>query len=226
MPQIDVWVIDAFEGPRHDRLKAIWKEYARQHAAQMCLRIFPNIDGRLSHGECLEKIWKKAKADPTDRVIITEFDFLPAPEMVQWPWQELTLREPVHAAEYCTRDARTKQMHLHGIPGAWFIRISKPLLNGHLLYMPGGKFNDPCNLLSLALRESTASRQHVRLLETVECYPRHYGVRVLGAGEHLFWSRHYNDNPAARPAGFSLYDILSGVDKAIDEYEAELQNNA
>jgi hypothetical protein len=223
--RINVWLIRAFEGPRHARLEAIWNKFAELHKDQIHLNIFENKGAVRRHDECLEEIWSVEKGLPESRAIITEFDFLPFPSFVQWPTQnhgQLTLREPIQAAEYCVRDPVSKKLRFCGIPGAWFIRISKALLRStaRLCYTSGGPFNDPTNQLDKILNET--SGQRVRLLQSEDCYPRHCGVRVLGAGEHLFWARHYNDNPLGIAAGFRISEILDGVDKAIDDYERKL----
>lgn len=227
--RINVWVIRAFEGPRHTRLEAIWQKFAALHKDQINLNIFENKGAVRRHDECLEEIWGAEKGLPESRAIITEFDFLPAPSFVQWPTQnhgQLTLGEPIQAAEYCVRDPVSKKLRFCEIPGAWFIRISKALIRASAMvsFASGGTFNDPANQLDKFLRDTTGQR--VRLLQSEDCYPRHLGVRVCGAGEHLFWARHYNDNPLGIAAGFRISEILEGVDRAIEENERGLFQTA
>lgn len=127
----------------------------------------------------------------------------------------------------------------HGIPGAWFVRIWKPCifrgLNGFRaipesrdrlnmlrdgLAGERGKFRDPANELFESLQRAPAIQR--RLLESEDCYPDTYGVRTPERGVHLFWSRHYNDQPTSTVAGFGLAPILRGVKRYIARYEKAL----
>jgi hypothetical protein len=54
----------------------------------------------------------------------------------------------------------------------------------------------------------------VRVREGEDGYPDHYGIDY-DFGTHLFWSRHYNDDPLLVIGGFKLKEIHAGVDKFI-----------
>jgi hypothetical protein len=205
--RINVLLIRAFSGPRHARCEAVWQKFAAAHS-EINLRIYNNAAGT-PHGECLQKMWDQELARDEDRCVITEFDFLPDEGLAHWPWTELSLREPVQAAEYVTRDPATLKLLDHGQPAPWFVRVSKPLLAHpkQLLLLPGGYFNDPCGLLVQSLRG-----QQVKLLPQRDHWP---GCETPGVGVHLMWSRHYNDPPELRPAGFNLGEIQAAVDKEL-----------
>lgn len=213
--KINVLLIRAFTGPRHAQCEAIWQKFAEEHRDHVNLRIRNNPGARLSHGECLQEMWEEELKRDEDRCVITEFDFLPAPGLATWPWDRLSLREPIEAAEYVTRDSSTHRLLPHGLPGAWFIRISKPLVArpSGLCFLSGGPFNDPAGLLGVSLRG-----QRVRLLPQVDRYPLSHGAETPGAGVHLFFSRHFNDTDgrALDSIGFDWTEVMKGVDRELE----------
>lgn len=164
--------------------------------------MFDNTSRKLSHATALNEIWAGERERPNRWAIFSEFDFLPGPGFLSLP----AGGDAVYAAEYCTRDPVSLEMRLHRIPGAWFVLIDKEWAP-HLDFSPCGRFNDPANGLPASL------------IPSADCLPRHYGVRVGERGEHLFWSRHYNDPPGARVVGFNLDDIRQRIDRTLDDYE-------
>jgi len=217
--KINVNIIKVFEGPRHYKLEEIWDEIASRNRDRMNLHIYDNTGARRSHADAYEEIWKKEIHRKEEETIFTEFDFLPEEGFL-----EKDTEAPIEAATYVTRNPQTKKISTYGTVGAWFIRISKPALREYLgsleqLYggfLAGGHGNDPGGrLLSVC--------PGARLLGTEDCYPEHFGARVVGRGQHLFWSRHYGDPPGVRRAGFAMSDIHKGVDRAIESYEKDLQ---
>jgi hypothetical protein len=210
--RINVNIIRIFEGPRHRQLELLWKWYADQHAGQMSLHVFDNTQLRLPHDRAYERIWELESRRTEPYTIITEFDFLPGPDFLR------VLPETMWAAQYVTRDPHSKDLKRHLFPGAWYVAAKKDQVPEHPHFRNAGPFNDPCNDLDC------------EYLETDDCYPRHYGVKVFTEfatrkgldryeiGEHLFWSRHYNDPPDSWPAGFHLRPILEGVDRAIYDW--------
>lgn len=213
-PMISVNLIRAFRGPRHTALEDIWDTFARTHKDRITLHIFENRDGRVPHDMALAAMWAEEKRRREPRVIFTEFDFLPTSSLAQWPdgW---SLQYPIRAAEYVTRDPETLQLRSRGIPGAWFVRIQKDLLRETPNFWAGGPFHDPANQLQDAL-----------LYPQEDCLPNHFGTKTRGAGQHLFWSRHYNDLPETMVAGFKLGPILAGVDRAIAEWHPWVPRSA
>jgi hypothetical protein len=213
-------LIRAFQGPRHARLERIWDKVAVLVKPQVQVHIHDNIGIPRNHGEMLQEIWEEEKGRPESFTIFTEFDFLPNPAFLAHgytvPWLELgvgTVR-PIHAAEYATRNPYTRRIQRTGLAGAWFIRVVKrDVLGAALDFRAGGPFNDPGGRLPAKL---------VHLLGAEEGTYSPFGVRVPGVGEHLFWSRHYNDPPTALRAGFVMGEIQRAVDAACDKYEAEL----
>lgn len=196
---IHVNVIRAFEGPRHQQLELLWRWYANMHANQMKLCVFDNTKLQLSHATAYERMWEQESRRDARYTIFTEFDFLPGPDFLK------VRPDTAIAAQYVVRDPTTKDLRKFSFPGAWFVMIDKDTVQ-RPNFSCGGPFNDPCNQLDATL------------LDTTDCYPRHYGVQVADVGEHLFWSRHYNDDPDSRPAGFHLRPILEGVDRAIKDW--------
>lgn len=216
MPDTAVYMIRAFEGPRHERLESIWARIEQRDRAKVAFSVYENEDGRC-HADCLNEIWQTARKDAERYALFTEFDFLPYPTWLgakQW----LDAEHPVVTANYVTRNPVSKTIEVHGKPGAWYMLVDKENI-GDLDFTAGGAHNDPANELSHFVRRQGKA---VHLLGATDCYPRHWGCQVNGAGEHLFWSRHYNDDPALTVAGFPLRDILRGVDHALDDYEETL----
>lgn len=220
-------LIRAFEGPRHARLEKIWErveQLVRPHG--VVVHIHDNLErlskAQLSHGEKLQEIWEGEKADPAPQAIFTEFDFLPdlAAGLVERPGAVGSGSKPIHAAEYATRSPLGRRLVRHGIPGAWFVAVDKRRLGRdteRVDFRPGGPGNDPAGRLPPDL---------VQLLGAEEGTYSPFGCRVPGCGEHLFWSRHYNDPPTALHAGFVMGEIQRAVDRACDLYEAYLERVA
>lgn len=209
MPVAEVGIIDVFEGPLHDRLRSIWK---RLQTPEWQIRWFSNPEPIKCHGDMLQQMWEALKPSDARYAVLTEHDFLPGH---LFPGCSLFDKYPpetaVIAAEYCTRNPDTLQLVEHGIPGAWFIIVDKDRLGSRVLdFTAGGAFNDPGARLP---HDITA------VLKSYDCMPHHYGVRVGDVGEHLFWSRHYNDVPWQEVAGFALWDVLGRVRRTIDDYE-------
>jgi hypothetical protein len=213
--KINVNLIRAFEGPRHARLEQIWQKYARQYEDRMHLHVFDNLGAKLNHADCLEAIWEAETRRPERYTIFTEFDFLPGPDFLKAP------SSAVEAASYVTRNPGTRNLTIFNKAGAWFVAIDKQL-GGDLrgAFRVGGAHNDPANLLADHLRR--AGGPGCRLLESEDCYPRHYGVKVAMRGEHLFFSRHYGDPPHLRIAGLPLGDIQRKIDAVVADYENRL----
>jgi hypothetical protein len=208
----NVLLIRAFEGPRHERLERIWVEVAKR--APIRLRIFDNRSMRLRHAQCLAQMWSEEVWRTERACLFTEFDFLPYDRF----WEGASNAD-IAATQYCTRSPSDLRLTTHPqLAGAWYIHIKKSttvLARRHDvllgLSLETGKFRDPGNALTPD-----------EFLPIDDAYPGHYGVRVRGRGEHLFWSRHYNDPSYLSVAGFSLADIHRRVDRTIDQYEKDL----
>jgi hypothetical protein len=186
--------------------------------APINLHIFDNLGTKLRHAQCLAAMWEMEIWREEKEVIITEFDFLP----YEGFWYS-DRRAEVESTMYCTRDPQTLRLSVEPrIAGGWFTHIRKTpdLLQRRHVILRGlseesGKYRDPCNAL-----------QPDRFLPIADSYPDHYGCRVLGRGEHLFWSRHYNDPPYSVVGGFSLADIQRKVDRTISRYEETLRRTS
>jgi hypothetical protein len=199
--QVNVNLIRAFEGPRHTRLERLWLQFPIPR-----IYVHDNRTTGLSHGEALNAMWAEEKKRQARYAIFTEFDFLPGPEFLR-----TEMAAPLIAGEYCTRNPETLKEEWHGIPGAWFIMVDKKFVPRSLDFGPGGPFNDPGALLPAAL------------IQSYDCMPEHYGVRVGTRGEHLFFSRHYNDEGGII-AGLDLADILSKVDRKLTQVEQDVHD--
>lgn len=224
MSKINVNIIRAYTGPLHSRLEAIWDRFANEHSDQVNLWVYENTKTDWRHADMLKRIWCTEQRRPEDVAVITEFDFLPDLGFLT----ETHARSPIEAATYCTRSPATKAISTYGRPGPWFMRFNKPRLVEYFAsgrppggleklngaFSDGGTPPDPCGRFFKTC-------PGVHLLGTKDCYPDHYGVRVGDKGEHLFWSRHYNDPPEMRVAGFALGDILKAVEERITRYEKE-----
>ena len=212
--RINVNIIRIYEGPIHSKLEAIWKWYAKQHADRMSLHVFDNTKLQLPHDKAYARMWELESRRIEDYTIFTEFDFLPGADFLK------VYPNSMWAAQYCTREPHTKALQRHPHPGAWYVAANKNNCDVPN-FASGGPFNDPCNELEC------------EYLDTEDCYPDHYGVKVqleaitkytpgplYDIGTHLFWSRHYNDPPGAYVAGFHIKPILEGVDRAITNWLA------
>lgn len=217
MPHVGVHIISAFSGPRHSTLEFLWDVTAEFHKEDMRLNVFRNPGAKLSHADCYREMWKQALAAPERFALFTEFDLLP--KICGFlPTGLLTADKPIAVAEYVTRNPSTGRLIHHGIPGGWYVLIDKTHVRDPArppIFAPGGAFNDPCNILESCLQRDY--QKSVTYLNQADAMPRHYGT-LMHTGEHLFWSRHYNDPPTGIVAGFPLSDILPKVDKAIVDW--------
>jgi hypothetical protein len=212
---INLNLIRAFEGPRHAALEAIWRRFAEAHKGKLRVYIFDNIGVPRRHDECLNCIWCEESQRPGEVAVLTEFDFLPFAELATAP----SPGTAVEASEFCSRDPATLELLPTGRPGPWLVRINKGLLPGDAVldFTAGPPTNDPASRLADGLSRSCGVP--LRLLRNLDCLPRHYGTRVEDLGEHLFFSRHYNDRSLnARPGGIPICDVLPKVDQAIAEW--------
>lgn len=204
--KVDVHIIRAFEGPRHDRLAAIWDCVAEYCKESIRLRIFANPGAKLSHAECLQAQWDAIKNEPGVS-LFTEFDFLPDLRLDGgrgWLLGKFA-RTPCVAAGYYTRNPRTMALCEHGSrAGGWYVRIERDLVQSELTF--AGK-PDPANQLPVQIP--------TLLLAGSDEFPVHYGVRYA-PGTHLFWSRHLHDDPNLVVAGCKLADVQSAHDFAVD----------
>lgn len=212
MSTVAVGIIKVFEGPLHDRLRKIWKKLETMpNPFEWKIHWFENFDMQC-HGAMLQTMWETLRKLDSRYILLTEHDFLPGPAFPGIGQFELYPPDTaVLAAEYCTRNAQTYKLEEHGIPGAWYILIDKERLGERKLdFTAGGPFNDP----AAKLPPGTTA-----VIKSYDCMPHHYGVRVGQVGEHLFWSRHYNDIPWKDVAGFPLWDVLARVRRTISAYE-------
>src|SRR5262245_57396053 len=227
--ECNLHLIRAFSGPRHARLEAIWRRVGAL-CPNAAIYIHDNLSqgaarAPLQHGQMLQAIWEEEKARPEATCIFTEFDFLPSILGLTGAIAGANRERPIWAAEYATRDPYSRRLRRWEIPGAWFVRVNKrhPVMRAgldsqrgglhRLDFTAGGPANDPAANLPPAL---------THLLGAEEGTLSPFGVRVPGPGQLLFWSRHYNDPPGRRVAGFVLGEIQRAVDTACDKYEDEL----
>jgi hypothetical protein len=222
---VNVNIIRAFEGPLHSRLEKIWERIAAANKDRMNLHVFDNLGARRNHAKSLQAQFDQEIERPETHAIFTEFDFLPEEGFLD------ETEADVEAAEYVTRSAETLEQTSHGISGGWFIRLYKSDQLLHWLHSVRvglgdgwGQFRDPANGLFEGIQQAGWDVRK-RLLPSQDCYPDTYGARTPGRGVHLFWSRHYNDQPTSTVAGFGLAPILRGVKRYIARYEKALDRS-
>jgi hypothetical protein len=222
MTPIDIHIIRTYVGPRNMRQERIWDQLVASHPQIRRLVVHDNLatefPAKRKHAEMLtERVWPAIAAGDAEVALITEFDFLP--EKGWLDVADINAKRPVILTEYCTRNSYTRKLIPYGCAGPWFMLFHV----GHLKaagIVPnlgdGGTCKDPAGDLLSQLRGAGLDPV---FLPPIDCLPAHYGIRYEGRGTHLFWSRHYHDDPGACVAGFMLGDIQQRVDRAMDEYE-------
>jgi hypothetical protein len=208
-------LIRAFDGPRHSRLEAIWDTIAEYHQAVVKLRVFNNPQYRLSHAECFQKIWDEQEVRRPNRFcIFTEYDFLPNLRAPNWVGVSTLLNEDavMLGCRYATRHPLTKKLVRPGRrAGGWFLALDKEHVPLDLEF-DGDP--DPCNQLP---DQITATGKKVLLFPGTDAYPRHYGI-IYPHGTHLFWSRHYHDDPDRIISGVRMGTVQQKIDRAVTEW--------
>ncbi len=220
MPQFTVRLIRAFDGPRHQRLRDIWTAIAEYIRDVAVVRWYSNTTGR-RHAECFDAMWQEEQEFDNRLVLFCEEDFLPDLDVGVENWSGLTTfkREEQAAVGvmYCTRSPKSYDMFQHAdTPGGWFISIDKDTFPGPAHISFEGE-PDPANQLRAHLRHFG---RLISLVPGDDGYPHHYGVEYP-YGTHLFWSRHYHDDPNLRISGFKLGDIQRKVDWRISQWILE-----
>lgn len=205
-------ILDAgFPDDRNAKLREIWR--------QRDVELFENFGpGRMSHADAFNEMSFQARQDSRRYVLLAELDFLPAYDDEDLaPVDSLTPKFPIQACSYATRDPGTLKATQYTFPGGWYALYDKNYV-AYASFSPGGNFNDPGNLLDIYVKNTYNCR--VKLLSGKDCYPAHYGISYR-PGTHLFWSKHYQDDPEQTPVvawKFELKPILDGVDRAIKDY--------
>jgi len=217
---IVVRLIRAFDGPRHKRLRDIWTAIAEYIAPDVAVRWYANERG-LRHAECFDAMWREEQEFDNCIVLFTEEDFLPDLAVGMWNWSGLSsFKQEEQAAVgvmYCTRATKSRDILQQGDnAGGWFVCIDKDKFPapGHISFEGDP---DPGNQLRQHLKHFG---QTISLVPGNDGYPHHYGVEYP-YGTHLFWSRHYHDDPTQRVSGFRLGDIQKKVDWRISQWIKE-----
>lgn len=205
--KVTVRIARAFDGPRHRRLEAIWDTIAEYARDRIVLRWEPNTRDRVSHADIFNRMWRKDRRGPNRYVLLTESDFLPDLNGHWLPLTELTYFDAdALGVPYLTRNPSTLTLRVYETRvGGWWVLIDKSRAPASLDF-DGDP--DPCNQLGEQMKVRFAR-------PTCDARPRHYGVRYPDLGDHLFWSRHYHDNPERTIAGVNLGDMQHRVDQAI-----------
>lgn len=216
-PAFSIRLIRAFDGPRHKRLRDIWTAIAEYIKEDAIVRWYCNDKG-YSHAQCFDKMWHEEQEFDNRLVLFTEEDFLPDLEVPIEKWCGLTSfrtdEQAAVAVNYCTRNSRSLGIvHREGMAGGWFICIDKDAFPGpqHISFQGDP---DPGNQLQDHLRHFGKT---ILLVPGKDGYPHHYGVEYP-YGTHLFWSRHYHDDPTLRVSGFNLGEIQRKVDWRISAW--------
>jgi hypothetical protein len=217
MANITIRLIRAFDGPRHQRLRRIWQAIAEYIAPEANVRWFVN-ERRLRHAECFDKMWHEEQEFDNRIVLFTEEDFLPDLAVGLFNWMGIstfkTDEQAAVATMYCTRCPKNRSVLQAGDKaGGWFICIDKDVFPGpaHISFEGAP---DPANQLRPHLRHFGKT---ISLVPGSDGYPHHYGMEYP-YGTHLFWSRHYHDDPNLRISGFKLGAIQAKVDWRITQW--------
>ena len=192
-------------GPRHLRLRAIWRAIA---ACEPQVRIEPQAD-RGGHRQFLEAATLIPATAPI--LLLTEEDFLPNLDS-DWCSAEHTLSGAhLVACSYRMRGAFRMLDNDRGIVGGWYLAF-----NTHLDDLSSLDFSgpDPGNRL-----QNQIAPQRLILMPGEDGYPAHYGIEYP-VGVHLFWSRHLHDPPERRVSGISLGDVQAKHDARVDRWIA------
>lgn len=210
-------MIRVFEGPRHDRLRAIWETIAEYEADTIRLRWFPNDQARLRHAECLNEIWRQCQSNPVcaavtetgtaGRIILTEHDWLPD---LNYPdrWLQADLDEQPDVAMagvcYAKRTSGTRALiNYTDAPGAWFMSFDRERAPAEL------DFDNQVDPATEILHEMRGI-----LYPGLDPYPKHVGAEYVH-GTHLFWSLHLHDDANLRVSGYRLGEIQTKHDQAV-----------
>lgn len=215
----------AFQGPRHDNLYKIWDIVDKSTDS----RVVPvnNLD-KANHFTMLERLWAQAWHEPERYVVITEHDFLPnLPDWEETAF-ELLGDYAALAPEYITRRAEDWEIQRaeywgKSFSGAWFMLLDKEKCPRILDFTGGQEYGvpDPANKL--------VDQVSIKLMPGEDVFFPGIDYPV---GRHLFWSRHYNDDPFVTEGtdthvhkissrfinGFSLPAIQMGVDISIKHW--------
>jgi hypothetical protein len=215
-PLLTVRLIRCFEGPRHERLYKIWDAIAEYIAPEANVRWYANPDVALRHAQCFDRMWQEELEFDNRYVLFTEADFLPDLAVGLENWTGTTLlKDAAVGTLYCTRSEKSwKAMQHRDRCGGWFLLMDKERIPREISFEGEP---DPCNQMRSYLRRYGHT---IVLRNGYDPYPVHWGMEYP-FGTHLFWSRHYNDNPGRRISGFPLRNILGKVDKRISQWIVE-----
>ncbi len=205
---IHVRMARPFDGPRHDRLSAIWDVIAEYAHHEIKLIVTPNQEPRLSHAEVFQKMWREDLECDNRFLLLTEQDFLPD---LADDWLPLRMLDALDVdalgVERLTRHPETLGLSVHpGQAGGWWLLIDKHRAPAELDFAAG---DDPCNELPLQMK--------MEFVNGIDCYPFHFGVEYL-TGIHFFWSRHYHDDPSRIVAGVPMGMMQRKLDDGISEW--------
>ena len=202
-PEVDIVITKCFEGPRHTRLYNIWEAVAEFCSPHVRFRWFKH-NGHLSHAQSFAHTYDTERlVEDCDYLLLTEADFLPNLNLntLDWTNRSHIGDHQAVATFYATRDPVTRRGKFHRDKiGGWFVLLHKPTCPPRVNFQG---YPDACNQLNKELK--------VRVREGSDGFPAHYGLNY-DFGTHLFWSRHYNDNPLISLGGFKLHDILDRHD--------------
>lgn len=207
-PSFAVGLIDVFTGSRHDRLREIWRGYARWK--KFPLRLVPNPTC-VRHDVFLGEVWRRLRACTERFLIVTEADFLPS-----YTGFPNVLPGGAMLVEHAQRNELGILTHT-GMPGAWYMAFDRgaiPCGVNPLFRAPVSTYHDPGNDLGLWCQ---AKGVPFRYMPGKDCWPAHWGIQY-DAGTHLFWSRHLHDDPNEVVCGFKLGTIQEAHDRAVTDW--------
>ena len=213
--KVSISIIDAFDGPRHRRLKKIWQAFSLLQKDLCELHLVENREAELDHRTMLKVIWDEELQRDSRFAIITEMDFLPDFSNFFSPLHHTPCS--VVAAQYANGLESEARFKRWDFPGVWYLFIDKVKIRD-LDFTVSGPCNDPGNGLWEYL-EKFYPDEGRQLLPARTGLPEYHGARYF-VGEHLFWSRHYNDPPDTHlhKEVITVGDILRGHDVAVGRW--------
>lgn len=220
--------VRCFDDPINEALHLIWDVIAETIAPAAILDVFRNPGAALSHAQCLQRIHAEEREMESQFWAFIEADFLP--ELSEdWLFAEYLVRHgPAFTGTmYATRGQNIEHGPLFqysDMAGGWFFIWRKDCCPPRVAYHGAP---DPCNQIPEQLAGKGLSSQ----LFPGQPSDISFAIRYP-FGLHLFFSRHYGDDPSTRicgvPAGqiqvTTRKEIISWVRRQPRKFQALLKS--
>lgn len=184
------------DGPIHDVLHALWDAIAEYAKDRITLAPFQNPGMKLSHADCLSRIHTEESEMLGDSYMFAEHDFLPELSK-DWLFEARNALGGPYVMVGCMygnrgNDLSNKLLQTPDCAGGWYYRIWK---KDCPLQLPWHAGYDPANAVPHFIADK-GGNYHLHYGSTN--YPNSLAIHYF-FGVHLFFSRHYNDDPAGPP---------------------------